>query len=1286
MSQLHHRTAPSDARPASSSSSPAASHDSLHLHADAPCIIHDMQVSVALGAQADERYSAPASRRGSRDDLNASTTPAGPSTLSNGASLGSNGVRPPHDAGEAAGTVHSGSQTERTEAKGSAAVVDGAAKVSTAGEEEEESFADWLSRYCVGRAGPSDETPAPPPAIRAILDGRDHRNSGEASSPSARRPSLVQQPSATSTTSLGSTSSSLPSLNSVAAETLLDFYRQKGHFPAPPGPYEEERLRLAHKYGLDQPSRRKAIDRICALAKAYFKTSSVVISLTFDDHQVLGAERGFGPEEPAFDSPPRPLELPPAFCTHAMLASYRNPHAVFIVPDADQDWRFKGNPYNVKNGGGLSFYAAANVHLPVSSPKRDKGLPPTLASGALCLIDPTPRAAETFSIEERQVLTDFAEMISREFQLGFEQRRREVEAEQTVFVGRFLREALVLPCQPESLLPSSHAAASRGKRTPRCGRSRRSTSSATAPPATTSTDSASDSPAESLFTVAARQLRTLTNAGSSAILDLRSFKPSYASPRPLHHPKEQSGQQHFVSVPSSPTASPHLPVDGEQPSLPLRPPARAGGEAEGAKNQDRGGIALMGYNGDADWTEALGSREKEERLLQAVEETLEAYYEKATDSPEASSIDAEAFVRLGVIPAASAAASFVVPVFDSDGSPVILLVVTSGEKWFSFEPTDRQFAASVGAIVVGSLLRQRALEADKAKLHFVSQVSHELRTPLHGCNSQLELMREFASPLELRKLTPLLDAADVCLESLSDVLNDVLDFSKLDHAAAVVSPRDMAKMHRRALVQTDLAALVEGVAKSTWVRKQRVDLVSEDLTKGEPDGKSAEKGQVDLLLEVEERRNGWQALVDVGGLKRVLFNIVGNALKFTRKGEIRIALQDLDAVPSSSSPIPTDAPRTERRLILLEVRDTGIGMSDDFVRNASYLLPFRQADPFVTGAGLGLSIVDTILKRMGGKLDVSSQLGAGTHMRITVPLDFVPTPTSPPTDSPLPRLRTRNISAELRHFLQHGPSSLLASRSATSSRAASLSLPLDGTALSLSPVPATPALAKVDFDAAVAAAAATFPFPRPTDSAQPPPPGAEAGVEDLVVDAAKLSLASATAGLSSPMKGTSDPPREDGPPTSASEQGGRRQVKVLVAEDNPIGRNILVKLLSGKNIPFAAAQDGQEAVELFAAGDGSFTLFLADVQMPRLDGIAASHEIRRLEAERGWRRCKILALSGLSSDLDMHKALRDDGPIDQWLVKGGKSLRMILDEIANLQKELNEEEVVSLASSSFVLV
>lgn len=127
------------------------------------------------------------------------------------------------------------------------------------------------------------------------------------------------------------------------------------------------------------------------------------------------------------------------------------------------------------------------------------------------------------------------------------------------------------------------------------------------------------------------------------------------------------------------------------------------------------------------------------------------------------------------------------------------------------------------------------------------------------------------------------------------------------------------------------------------------------------------------------------------------------------------------------------------------------------------------------------------------------------------------------------------------------------------------------------------------------------------------------------------------------------------------------------AEDNPIARNILIKLLTGKNIAFSAAEDGQEALDLFLAGQGAYTLFLCDVQMPRMDGIEASTQIRRVEAERGWPALRIIALTGLSNEADMQKALGKDGPVDEWVVKGGRSLRIILEEVSAMQAELDDE-------------
>lgn len=103
------------------------------------------------------------------------------------------------------------------------------------------------------------------------------------------------------------------------------------------------------------------------------------------------------------------------------------------------------------------------------------------------------------------------------------------------------------------------------------------------------------------------------------------------------------------------------------------------------------------------------------------------------------------------------------------------------------------------------------------------------------------------------------------------MLNDTLDFSKLTQPTSS-SEEELAEYRRRAFVQTDLCSLIEGVVKSTWVRKQRVDSVSTDLSK--PHLRSglattdAADGQVDLVLEIEERKGGWSGFADVGGLKR----------------------------------------------------------------------------------------------------------------------------------------------------------------------------------------------------------------------------------------------------------------------------------------------------------------------------------------------------------------------------------------------------------------------------------
>lgn len=349
-----------------------------------------------------------------------------------------------------------------------------------------------------------------------------------------------------------------------------------------------------------------------------------------------------------------------------MLSSYRDPKAVFIVGDADKDWRFKGNPYTTANGGGLAFYAAANVNLPVPSTSRYTAsgleLPSTLASGALCLVDPQPRKPSDFSDQDRAVLVDFAEMISREFQLGFAERRRAQEAQQSEFVDSFLRQALVSPNAPDFFepiaslsVPSTRAFSWSSRPVGDPVKGPDPAPSATSRIEETSTanatqESASTTPAEprtTIFHTAAHHLRTLTFAGSAALLDLRSYRSSTVR-SPLQHPHDRTNGQRFVNSQSPATSVQPAPGDGDDPT-PLPDPAMPSGHSSsfwrtagladepavgatgGAGTQGKGRISLMAADGDVDWFGAFTSKSegswRDVMLGEAVDDVLKACFD-----------------------------------------------------------------------------------------------------------------------------------------------------------------------------------------------------------------------------------------------------------------------------------------------------------------------------------------------------------------------------------------------------------------------------------------------------------------------------------------------------------------------------------------------------------------------------------------------------------------------------------------------------------------------------------
>lgn len=236
--------------------------------------------------------------------------------------------------------------------------------------------------------------------------------------------------------------------------------------------------------------------------------------------------------------------------------------------------------------------------------------------------------------------------------------------------------------------------------------------------------------------------------------------------------------------------------------------------------------------------------------------------------------------------------------------------------------------------------RAAADGANRAKTEFLATMSHEVRTPLNGILPILEMLRESRLDDSQREF---LDTAYNSSRHLLRIINDVLDFAKAESGKLELES-----------IEIDVRDLVESVT----------DLM----------GKSAQRRGLRLTYNVTDdvpRRVRGDSI----RLRQVLSNLVGNAIKFTQEGEIRVEVHK------------RRASRKEVELVFA-VSDTGVGMSRDTQRRL--FRPFCQADASTTrkhgGTGLGLVICKRLVELMGGRIGVKSQLGQGSSFSFVLPM------------------------------------------------------------------------------------------------------------------------------------------------------------------------------------------------------------------------------------------------------------------------------------------------------------